>query len=228
MGGKVVQLVRGRDKAWESDDLEAILDQFAPFPLIHAIDLDAALGQGDNSGLIEAISSRRRVRVGGGIRTVEQARRLVETGAEQVIVGSAAFDGPNVYQEFLGELADQIGKERMVLAIDSKGGYVSVKGWQESAGLTPRDAVRQSAGLVETFLCTYVDQEGTMAGTDIQLFVDLKHEITGTLVAAGGIGSLEEVETLVRHGIEVALGMSVYTGRLSLDDVARLVTEADS
>ena len=123
MDGKVVQLVQGRDKALEGDAPLEMLRKFAAFPEIQVIDLDAAMGKGENSVLVELLAARARCRVGGGVRDAARARRLVDQGAHRVIVGTAAFTPA------LQEIADAVGPERVIVALDSKNGKVVVKGW---------------------------------------------------------------------------------------------------
>jgi phosphoribosylformimino-5-aminoimidazole carboxamide ribonucleotide (ProFAR) isomerase len=127
MGGKVVQLVQGREKALEGGTPLEMIERFAAFPEIQVIDLDAAMGKGSNDDLVELIASRATARVGGGIRSPERARMLIEQGAHRVIVGTAAFQ-----RELLQEIADATGPERLIIALDSRGGKVVVKGWQEA------------------------------------------------------------------------------------------------
>src|ERR1700731_3222439 len=126
MDGKVVQLVQGRDKALEGDAPLEMLRRFAAFPEIQVIDLDAAMGKGENSALVELLASRAKCRVGGGVRTAERARRLVEQGAHRIIVGTAAFTPE------LEKITAAVGRERIIVALDSKDGRIVVKGWQES------------------------------------------------------------------------------------------------
>src|SRR5471030_2718470 len=97
MGGKVVQLVQGREKALEGDSPEKMLERFSAFPQIQVIDLDAAIGSGANDDLVKMLASKAKTRVGGGVRTVERAKTLLQQGAFRVIVGTSAFipTGPN-------------------------------------------------------------------------------------------------------------------------------------
>ena len=132
MDGKVVQLVQGRDKALEGDAPLEMLRRFAAFPEIQVIDLDAAMGGGENSALVELLASRAKCRVGGGVRDAERARSLIEQGAHRVIVGTAAFTPE------LEEIAAAIGPERVIIALDSKAGKVVVKGWKESTDFPPK------------------------------------------------------------------------------------------
>ncbi len=220
MGGKVVQLVRGRDKALELDSVAEALALFEAFPLIHVIDLDAALGQGSNGPMILDVVKAKRVRVGGGVRSVDRAKELLDLGAEQVIVGTRAFQADGINHEFLRALNQVVPPDRLILAIDSKRGHVAVKGWHESVALTPEQAVSELKPYCAGFLCTYVDREGTMEGTDLDLFLRLRKRTTKSLIAAGGIATVDEVRTLVSADIEVALGMAVYTRRLNLAELA--------
>ena len=132
MDGKVVQLVQGREKALEGDTPEKMLERFRAFPEIQVIDLDAAIGSGSNDELVRFLASRAVCRVGGGVRSVDRAKALVEQGAKQVIVGTAAFTANGVSTEFLGAVAGAIGRERVLISLDSKGGRITVRGWRES------------------------------------------------------------------------------------------------
>jgi phosphoribosylformimino-5-aminoimidazole carboxamide ribotide isomerase len=217
MEGKVVQLVQGREKALEGGSPEEMLRKFAPFAEIQVIDLDAAMGRGANDALVEFLAARAVCRVGGGVRTVERARRLVEQGARKVIVGTAAFtdQGPN--RGFLEMLVRAIGRERILLALDSKAGRIVIKGWQESTNLLAEQVIPQLEPYCSGFLCTYVDKEGMMQGTDLDWFRRLRALTDLELTAAGGITTLEEIRELDRLGIHAALGMALYTGRLSIE-----------
>jgi phosphoribosylformimino-5-aminoimidazole carboxamide ribotide isomerase len=216
MDGKVVQLVQGRDKALEGDAPLEMLRKFAAFPEIQVIDLDAAMGRGENSALVELLASRARCRVGGGVRTPDRARRLIDQGAHRVIVGTAAFTPA------LAQIAAAVGPERTIVALDSRGGKVVVKGWQESTDYTAEEVIARLEPYCGGFLCTYVDKEGMLQGTDLDWFrrlrVATRHEIT----AAGGITTLEEVQALTAMGVHSALGMAIYTGRLDLGELAKL------
>lgn len=223
MGGKVVQLVQGQRLALELESVEEALGLFEGFPLIHVIDLDAAMGQGDNSRLVEKILSRRRARVGGGVRTVARAELLVRLGAEQVIVGTRAFTETGIDKEFLSQLVTAVGRERVVCAIDSRNSFITVKGWKHDLALTPIEAARELEPYCSGFLCTCVNREGMMQGTDLELFLSLRGSVAGSVTAAGGVTTLEEVRILVESGIGVALGMSIYTGRLDLSELAEFV-----
>jgi phosphoribosylformimino-5-aminoimidazole carboxamide ribonucleotide (ProFAR) isomerase len=222
MDGKVVQLVQGRDKALDGPAPEEMLRRFAPFPEIQVIDLDAAIGSGSNDAIVEFLAGRAVTRVGGGVRTVERGQSLVKQGASKVIVGTAAFGPAGVRAEFLEPLADAIGRERVIVALDSKNGKIVVKGWREATALSAEEVL----GLLEPyccgFLCTYVDKEGMLEGTDLDWFRRLRRATAHELTAAGGITTLEEIRELQRLEIHAALGMAIYTGRLSLEELAHM------
>ena len=214
--GKVVQLVQGREKALEGPDPLEMLDRFAGFPEIQIIDLDAAMGVGDNGALIEMLTSRARCRVGGGVRTPQRARQLVDLGAHRVIVGTAAFTP--VFDEIVAE----IGKERIVVALDSKAGTVVVDGWATSLAVSAEQAITTFAEKCGGFLCTYVDKEGMMQGTDLEWFAGLRDLTTLPITAAGGITTIQDVASLLAMNVDAAIGMAVYTGRLSLTELLAL------
>jgi len=223
-GRKVVQLVQGRDKALEGGSPQEMLDKFAAFPVIQVIDLDAAIGTGANEDIVEWIAARARIRVGGGVRTPEKACRLVDLGVEKVIDGTAAFGpkGPNV--DFLKDLNASVTPEKILLALDSKNGRIVVKGWRESTDYTAEDVIRQLEPYCGGFLCTYVDKEGMMQGTDLEWFRRLRAGTTHEITAAGGITTLDDIRALEQMQIHSALGMAIYTGRLNLKDLEPFVS----
>jgi phosphoribosylformimino-5-aminoimidazole carboxamide ribotide isomerase len=223
MDGKVVQLVQGRDKALEGDSPEEMLRRFAAFPEIQVIDLDAAMGRGSNDEQVRLLASKAATRVGGGVRTVERARALVEQGARKVIVGTAAFHGDGINGAFLAALRAAIGRERLLIALDSKDGRIVVKGWRESTNLTAEQVLGALDPYCSGYLCTYVDKEGMMQGTDIAWFRRLRAATALELTAAGGITTVDEVRELLGTGVHAALGMAIYTGRLRLEELSALL-----
>ena len=222
MDGKVVQLVQGREKALEADAPLAMLEKFKAFPEIQVIDLDAAMGRGSNDQLVSLVAANAVVRAGGGVRSVERAQALVEQGAHRVIVGTAAFRVDGVNEEFLREAAGAIGAERLIVALDSKDGRIVVKGWRESTRLTAEEVLGQIEPYCSGFLCTYVDKEGMMQGTDLPWFRRLRAATKREITAAGGITTLDEVRQLLAMNVHAALGMAIYTGRLNLAELAAL------
>jgi phosphoribosylformimino-5-aminoimidazole carboxamide ribotide isomerase len=217
MGGKVVQLIQGREKALEGGSPLEMLATFRSFPQIQVIDLDAAMSKGSNDALVELLASRAVVRVGGGVRTPERARALIQQGAFRVIVGTAAFD-----REKLTEIADAVSPERLIIALDSKAGKVVTHGWREATKVTAEEMIPHFEPYCSGFLCTYVDKEGMLEGTDLSWFRRLRAATGHEVTAAGGITTIDEIQELHKLGIHAALGMAIYTGRLNLDELALL------
>jgi phosphoribosylformimino-5-aminoimidazole carboxamide ribotide isomerase len=217
MDGKVVQLVQGREKALEGGSPDEMLAKFHGFPVIQVIDLDAAIGQGANDSLVQYIAARAHTRVGGGVRSADRARQLVEQGARKVIVGTAAFapDGPN--RALLTEIAEAVTASKVLIAVDSKDGRIVVKGWRESTNFTAEEMLRELEPYCGGFLCTYVDKEGMMQGTDLDWFRRLREATDHELTAAGGITTYDDIIELEKLNIHAALGMAIYTGRLDLE-----------
>lgn len=214
--GRAVQLVHGRKKRLAVDDVFGLLECFREYPLLHVIDLDAAMGRGSNARLVRALCRRApmRVRVGGGIRTAVRARRLLDAGAEKIIVGSAAFRRGRVNHAFLSRLRDGIGRKRIIVAVDTEGGFILVRGWQKKLRLKPEEVLAELQRYASEFLCTYVDAEGTMRGTNLDWFRQLRTATSLPITAAGGIRSRREVRELERMGMNAAVGMALYLNRL--------------
>lgn len=215
-GGKVVQLVQGREKALEGPDPLEMLERFAGFPEIQVIDLDAAMGVGENFAIIEMLASRATCRVGGGVRTPQRARQLIDLGAHRVIVGTAAFS------PVFDDIVSEVGKHNIIVALDSKAGKVVVDGWATSLATTADQAIALFSDRCSGYLCTYVDKEGMMEGTDLEWFTSLRQITKMPITAAGGITTLQDIRDLFALQIDAAIGMAVYTGRVSLDDLRHI------
>lgn len=220
--GKVVQLIQGRQKALEGAPPLEMLERFKGFPVIQVIDLDAAMGKGLNLEIVRDLASRARTRVGGGVRSAARARELVDAGAERVIVGTAAFSGNAVNEPLLKEIDRSVGRDKLLLALDSKHGKIVVKGWTEAVDLTAEEVIRRLEPFCGGFLCTYVDKEGMLEGTDLAWYRRLRQATNHEITAAGGITTIEEIQELTRMNIHAALGMAIYTGRLDLEKLAKL------
>jgi phosphoribosylformimino-5-aminoimidazole carboxamide ribotide isomerase len=215
--GKAVQLVRGRKLALSVDDVLGLLDRFRDYPILHVIDLDAAIGTGSNSRWIKTLASRAKmkIRVGGGIRSIARAEKVLSWGAEKIIVGSATFRDGKIAHDFLRELRARVGRRNVILALDTERGRIMVRGWRERLKLRPADAIPQLEPYCSGFLCTFVDNEGTMKGTDLAWFRKLRRITKKSITAAGGIRSHKEVRALERLGMNAAVGMALYLGKLS-------------
>jgi len=214
MGGKIVQLVQGERKALEFDNFSEWIGRFLKFPIVQLIDLDAAMGQGNNRDLVRQFCAQLPCQVGGGLRTVEAATEALGAGAKKVIIGSSLFTDAGVNLTFARELANQLGPDRLIFAVDSRGGYVAVKGWKQSTGLRPSEAVRQLDPFCSGFLYTHIDTEGLMQGFPVNALDGIRQATSRNLIAAGGITTLEEVEQLEALGVDAVVGMAIYTGTM--------------
>lgn len=216
-GGKAVQLIRGRECALSVDDVLGLLERFRDYPILHLIDLDAAIGTGSNSRWIKVLSRRAKmkVRVGGGVRTIARAEKLLSWGAEKIIVGSAAFREGEIAYGFLRELRARVGRRNVILAIDTEKGRILVNGWRQHLAFRPDEVIPQLEPYCSEFLSTYVDREGTMKGTNLAWFRKLRRLTALPITAAGGIRSHKEVRALDKLGMHAAVGMALYLGKLS-------------
>ena len=215
--GHVVQLVQGERLAIEAPDPEPWIVKFSRFPRVQLIDLDAARGRGDNRRLVQSICGRLPCRVGGGVRSVERAREVLALGAHAVIASSALFRDGVVDAAFARSLAEAVGVERVIAAVDSRGGRVVIHGWKTALPLTAVDAVRALEPFCSEFLYTHVDTEGLMGGTDMQAIMAVRRATSRRVTAAGGITTWEEIDQLDAAGIDSVVGMAIYTGQLPLD-----------
>jgi phosphoribosylformimino-5-aminoimidazole carboxamide ribotide isomerase len=219
--GRIVQLVQGERLAIATHDFDGWIRKFTGFPKVQLIDLDAAKNAGDNRALIASLCRQLPCRVGGGIRTPEQAAQIIALGATAVIVGSSLFKDGAVNVTLAGRLAEAIGREQVIAAVDSRGGRVVVDGWRTVLPIAPVDAVRALDPYVGEFLYTHVDKEGLMQGTDVAAIVAVRSATGRRVTAAGGITTMEEVDALDRLGVDAVVGMAIYTGRMSLPDGPR-------
>lgn len=220
--GKVVQLIRGEHPAIQIDDPGVMLRRFEAFPMIHVIDLDGATGDGSNLEIVRKIAARRACRVGGGVRTWQRARELIDGGAKQVIVGTAAFTNEGVNEHFLERVAEEVGPKNLCIALDCKGGQVAVHGWRHTLPFTAERVLPTLEKYCQAFLCTYVDNEGTMTGGDLDWYRRLRQLTGHSIIAAGGLSTLEEICALQAIDVDVALGMAIYTGKLDLQELVAL------
>jgi phosphoribosylformimino-5-aminoimidazole carboxamide ribotide isomerase len=214
MGGKIVQLVQGRKKALEFDDFAAWVDRFSKYPLVQLIDLDAAIGTGNNVELVRAFARQLPCQVGGGIRTVEAAQAALAAGAQRVILGSALFDGDQLDLQFAEVVANAVDANRLVFALDAIGGRVAIHGWRKVTTVTPLEMVRALERWCGAFLYTHVETEGLLGGFPREVIRPLREGTTRQLIAAGGIRSQEEIDEFHAMGVDAVVGMAIYQGLL--------------
>ncbi|HKB12704.1 MAG TPA: HisA/HisF-related TIM barrel protein [Vicinamibacterales bacterium] len=215
--GAVVQLVQGERLAIRDEDVQKWVRRFERFGKVQVIDLDAAMGAGDNLALVRQIAGALRCRVGGGIRTIARAQDVLASGAQQVIVGSSLFKDGQPDVAFARALSETIGLERVIAAVDSKGGHVVIHGWKTALPLTAVAAVRALAPFCGEFLYTHVDTEGLMRGTDLDAIRAVRAATDRRVTAAGGITTRKEIDDLDALGVDAVVGMAIYTGALDPD-----------
>jgi phosphoribosylformimino-5-aminoimidazole carboxamide ribotide isomerase len=215
--GAVVQLVQGEKLAIKDDDIFKWVRRFARFPKVQVIDLDAAMGVGDNLAIVRQIAPALSCRVGGGIRSIARAQEVLAAGAQQIIASSALFKNGAPDLEFARTLSQSIGRERVIAAVDSRNGHVVIHGWKTELPLTAVEAVKALEPFCDEFLYTHVDTEGLMGGTNVDAIMAVRLATTRRLTAAGGITTQREIDDLDALGIDAVVGMAIYTGALDVE-----------
>lgn len=214
---------------------EALIREFNRYGETAVIDLDGALSSPEdgaantetkNSAILKKLLRMGNTRTGGGIRSVKKAKELIALGAEKIIVSSAAFtsqagDGSMRYglnEPFLESLAAAVGKERIIVSVDARGGRIALHGWKTDSGLDVVESARQAEAYCSELLFTCVKREGGMSGIDMDIVRKLRAAVKCRLVAAGGVSSVEEIAALEKTGCDVQLGMALYTGKVPLSE----------
>ncbi|MBZ5652122.1 MAG: 1-(5-phosphoribosyl)-5-[(5-phosphoribosylamino)methylideneamino] imidazole-4-carboxamide isomerase [Acidobacteriia bacterium] len=210
MGGKIVQLVQGEKKALEFDDFEPWLERFAKYPLVQIIDLDAAIGQGNNRHLVRSLLRRLPCQVGGGIRTAERAQEMLADGALRVIIGSSLIKDGAIQTAFAKQLAGGLGADKLIFAVDSKGGRVAIRGWRQLTEISAVQMVLALEAWCGGFLYTHIDTEGLLLGMPLDVVSELRSVTAKRLIVAGGIRTQEEVDRLDVMGVDAVVGMAIY------------------
>ncbi|MBV9341240.1 MAG: 1-(5-phosphoribosyl)-5-[(5-phosphoribosylamino)methylideneamino] imidazole-4-carboxamide isomerase [Acidobacteria bacterium] len=218
MDGKIVQLVQGRKKALEFNNFAEWITRFSIFPLVQLIDLDAAIGRGMNTSLMGPFLRQLPCQVGGGIRSIEAVRTILERGARRVILGSALIRDGKIDVAFARRLAAEFGPDKLVFAVDARRGRVAIRGWRKSTAIPPVALVRTLDSWCGAFLYTHIDSEGLMAGIPLKPVLELRRATSKQLIVAGGISSREEIDRLHTMGVDAVVGMAVYSGQLPLVD----------
>ena len=207
MAGQAVQLIGGDTKALDAGDPTPLAERFGRVGEVAVIDLDAALGKGSNAATIERLVRTTRCRVGGGVRSAEAAVRWLDLGARRVILGTAAKP----------EVLRQLPRERVIAALDARHGEVVVEGWTKGTGAGVLELVAELRDLVGGFLVTFVEREGRLGGTDLDVAKAIVEAAGAARVTiAGGVTTAEEIRALDELGADAQVGMAIYTGRLDL------------
>jgi phosphoribosylformimino-5-aminoimidazole carboxamide ribotide isomerase len=229
MNGKIVRLTRGEAKTAKTYDqfgtpVEAAKrwrDEGAG--KLHIIDLDAAFGKGNNHETITKIAQNidLPIQVGGGIRSFEVAEKLFKTGISQVMLGSLAFRDFSV----ITRLQEEFGKDSVVVALDNKNGWVMIEGWQTATDMTLMEALEKFTELgVQRFLITSITHDGLLSGPDLEVLSEAVKFSSAKIVAAGGIGSIDDLANLKRIGVEGAvIGKALYEGRFTFSEAIQSI-----
>lgn len=231
MKGRIVRLTRGESASAK------IYDQFGG-PLktakkwkeegaekLHIIDLDAAFGSGNNFKVISEIAKKvdLPIQIGGGIRTIKTIEEFLSVGVKQVILGAWAFHNP----EALTQIQKQFGPEIVIVALDNKEGKIMIEGWKTNTTFNVKEALKKFSALgVKTFLITSISRDGTLSGPDLATLKEASNYLDSEIIAAGGIGSLQDLILLKQVGVQHAvIGKALYENRFTLKEALRAVGE---
>jgi phosphoribosylformimino-5-aminoimidazole carboxamide ribotide isomerase len=229
MNGKIVRLSRGEAKTAK------VYDQFGgPVETakrwrdegagkLHIIDLDAAFGKGNNHAVISDIATNIAlpIQVGGGIRSFETAAKLFKTGITQVILGALAFTD----EAAIDKIQKRFGADSVIVALDNKDGRIMVEGWKTATELNVNEALEKFSKLgVKTFLITSIAQDGMLSGPDLKTIEEAVKFPNTKIIAAGGIGSINDLISLKRIGVEGAvIGKALYEGKFTLKEAIKTI-----
>ena len=219
MGGKIVQLVQGEKKALEFADFSQWIERFSRYPVVQLIDLDAAMGKGENRKLVAEFCRRldaSATQVGGGIRSAADAQDLFESGAAKVIAGSSLINNGAIDVPFAENLSRRFGPERLIFAVDAREGCVAIHGWKTITKIGPAAMIEQLEPFCSAFLYTHIDTEGLLKGIPLDVIRELRGKTSRRLIAAGGIHRQEEIEELDQMGVDAVVGMAIYSGLLAV------------
>ena len=221
--GKCVRLLQGEysSETQYSDDpiSQALSFQEEGASWIHIVDLDAArTGIANNASIIEKIASQLEipVQVGGGIRDLERARLIFESGVTRIVIGTAAIENPSLLEEVVS-----IG--RVAIAVDLKGNKVAVHGWKKKTDLSYTDLFErfEKTG-VDAYIVTHIERDGTLEGPDIDAYKNIISSTTKDVIASGGVGSIDDLRDLSLLDVNgknlrgVIVGRAFYEGKFSL------------
>lgn len=205
MNGKAVQLREGKTvKLISKQDPIELAKEFSRYGIPAVIDLDAAMNRGNNRELVKEICRRTGARAGGGIRTRETASELLRAGASKIILGTALWD------TFVTELPI----ERIQAAIDTNNGQVMVNGWKAPSNMIFKEQMEKVSERASSLLCTFIEDEGSMNGLTVNRVTELKKLTNIPLTVAGGVKDTQNAVSLMQCGVDVQVGMSLYTGEL--------------
>jgi phosphoribosylformimino-5-aminoimidazole carboxamide ribotide isomerase len=229
--GKCVRLSQGdynRKTVYNEDPLE-VAQQFedAGIRYLHLVDLDGAkAGKIINWKVLESIANHTQLIIdaGGGIKTEEDLKVVLSSGAKQANIGSLAVSKPDVVFDWI----NRFGSEVIILSADVKGNQVAVAGWMENSGIELNDLMRKYVenGL-RYVVCTDISKDGMLQGPSIDLYKQLLTDFPAVqLIASGGVATIEDVDTLNTIGVNgVIIGKAIYEGRIKLSELGRFISQ---
>jgi phosphoribosylformimino-5-aminoimidazole carboxamide ribotide isomerase len=227
LGGKCVRLFRGdpnRNKIYYDDPLEAAqLLEKQGAELIHIIDLDAALGSGQNieeiTRILDNISVK--VQIGGGIRSIQKADELLKIGVYRIIFGTAAVKNPRLVKEAVR----CFGSETVAIAIDEKDGKVAVHGWKNKSDLDYLELAQSFESMdVGALIFTPISVDGTLKGPQIEKTLNLVEAVEVPVIASGGVAKLEDLVSLTNTGVEgIIIGTAIYERKFTIKEALETV-----
>ncbi len=218
LNGEAVQLRQGTDVVLREKDVFTRAAEFSAFGVLGIVDLNGAFTTGNNDMIIKRLCALYECRVGGGIRTVERAKQIVAWGANRIIIGSAAFSDNGVAADFLNALVATVGKERIAVAMDYSNKGILKDGWRKSMPIEPLSFIRQIEPYASELFVTAVDREGLEQGSDEEFFKKIRSQTEMAITVAGGFSDADAIERMTSIGVNVQLGMALYTKSLSLGD----------
>jgi phosphoribosylformimino-5-aminoimidazole carboxamide ribotide isomerase len=232
--GKAVRLRQGRfedETVYADDPLEAarsFVEAGARF--LHVVDLDGAReGEPANLDHLQRITAELEVPVqyGGGLRSLGSIRRALAAGAERVVLGTAAYTEPGFLDEAL-----ETWNPRVLVAVDVRGGHVSVAGWTKETQMLPEEVIQrmQRAG-VTRFAYTNVDRDGMLEGPDLDEVRRISEAVRGRFLYSGGISSLDDLRALKESRLVnlagVISGKALYEGRMQVGEAVELLADKE-
>jgi phosphoribosylformimino-5-aminoimidazole carboxamide ribotide isomerase len=227
MGQQCVRLVKGDPmnlKVYFDNPAEAAkLFESQGAKLLHLVDLDAALGSGQNMAPIREILANLRVKVqiGGGIRTLERAETLLQLGVSRVIFGTASIKNPEIVEETIS----RHGSNRVAVALDERKGKAAFHGWQDESEINYLDFARSIEAMgVGAIIFTTIDVDGTLKGPQVRKIIRLVETVEVPVIASGGVANLNDLAILADTGVEgVVVGTALYEGKFTLEQAKEVV-----
>ena len=216
MGGHIVQLVSGEKKAYDVADFQPWIEKFQRYPLVHVVDLDAAMRAGSNRRIVEELCKKMPCQVGGGIGSADEANAVLGAGAKRVVIGSALVKDEKIDTDFATKLSTAVNRKSLVFSVDTKQGLLALSGWRKTVHITAEEAIRALEPYCGAFLHTHIDTGAGMGGFPMQEARDLVAVTKRHLMMGGGIRSLEEVQELDVLGVDAIVGMAIYSGVLAV------------